>query len=377
MMPSAQLTVDTSAVAWNTRLFAGRTNGHLLAVLKADAFGHGDLAPIVLAGGATWLGTTSISDALVLRSRAAETRILSWLNPVDAPFEEALLADLDLAVPSEQHLHAISVAAAATGRVARIHLHVDLGINRDGAARGEWSALCQLAWLLTKLGRIRVDGIMGHLSSADDPQDPANRRERMLFDNAVRVARTHGLRPVVRHLAATAATLTQPDALYDLSRIGAGLYGIDPARSTTLRPALTLTAPVVSVKRVPRGSGVGYSHTWSTTRDTNLALLPLGYGDGLPRTASGRAWVQVRGRRRPIVGLFSMDQVVVDTGDDQMAPGDVATVFGAGGGGEPTVRDWAEWAGTIDHDIVVGIGARVQRRLTPSVAGTVAAEVSA
>jgi alanine racemase len=150
--------------------------------------------------------------------------------------------------------------------------------------------------------------------------------------------------------------------------VGAGLFGIDPARTTALRPALRLTAPVVSVKRVPRGSGVGYSHTWSTARDTSLALLPLGYGDGLPRTASGRAEVQLRGRRRPIVGVFSMDQVVVDVGDDLIRPGETATIFGSGDTGEPTVREWAEWAGTIDHAIMVGIGSRVRRSLSTGAA---------
>jgi alanine racemase len=181
MMNAGLLTVDERAVAWNTRLFAKRTNGHLMAVLKADSFGHGDLAPTVLQSGATWLGTTSVEDALVLRDQVRNARILSWLNPVDAPFEAALRAGIDLAVPSEQHLHAIARAAASAGVTARVHLHVDLGINRDGASRSEWVALCELARLHSVRGTVRVDGVMGHLSSADDPQDPANRRERLLF----------------------------------------------------------------------------------------------------------------------------------------------------------------------------------------------------
>ncbi|ROQ39744.1 alanine racemase [Frondihabitans sp. PhB188] len=363
MSTAAELTVDADAVARNTRLFAERAHGHLMAVLKADAFGHGDLARVATDNGASWLGTTSLADAHDLRERAPGTPILSWLNPVDADWGGAVVAGIDVAVPTAEHLHAVSRAAAAAGGIARIHLHIDLGINRDGAARSDWAALCELAALHERTsGRVRVVGIMGHLSSADAPSSPENARERMLFDNAVRVARARGLRPVVRHLAASAATLTQPEALYDLSRVGAGLYGIDPSRTTSLHSALTLTAPIVSVKRVGAGAGVGYAHTWSTSRPTSLALLPVGYGDGLPRTASGRAWVQVRGRRRPVVGLFSMDQVVVDVGDDPVMAGETATVFGPGDHGEPTVREWADWSGTIDHAIVVGIGARVTRR---------------
>lgn len=359
-MSHAELTVDADAVGRNARLFADRSHGHLMAVLKADAFGHGDLAPVALSNGATWLGTTSIDDALALRASSPEVPILSWLNPVDADWTGALAAGIDLAVPSAEHLHAISRAARALGRTAHVHLHIDLGINRDGASRSEWAALCELAALLR--ASVRVVGVMGHLSTADDPAAAENARERLLFDNAVRVAGRRGLRPLVRHLAASAATLTQPDALYDLSRVGAGLYGIDPSGTTRLHPALTLTAPVVSVKRVGAGEGVGYSHTFSTSRASTLALLPVGYGDGLPRTASGRAEVLLRGRRRPVVGLFSMDQIVVDLGDDTVQPGEVATVFGPGSAGEPTVHEWAGWSGTIDHAIVVGIGARVRRR---------------
>jgi alanine racemase len=169
------------------------------------------------------------------------------------------------------------------------------------------------------------------------------------------------LRPPLRHLAATAATLTDPLSQHTLCRVGAGLVGIDPTRTTPLRPAMTLTAPVVTLRDVAPGTPVGYGHTWASPRATRLALLPLGYADGLPRAASGRAEVLLRGRRCPVVGLVSMDQVVVDVGTLPVTVGDVATVFGPGDHGEPTVAEWAAWSGTIEHEIVTGIGARVLR----------------
>ena len=202
---------------------------------------------------------------------------------------------------------------------------------------------------------------MGHLGCADAPDDPANAVGRTAYTWGLGVARAAGLRPPLRHLAATAATLTDPDSLHTMSRVGAGLVGIDPSHTHALSPALTLTAPVVGVRRVPAGTCVGYGHLWSAPRSTTLALLPLGYADGLPRAVTGRAHVWLRGRRRAIVGRVSMDQVVVDVGDEPVEPGEVATVFGPGRDGEPTVAEWAAWADTIEHEIVTGIGARVGR----------------
>jgi alanine racemase len=206
-----------------------------------------------------------------------------------------------------------------------------------------------------------VVGVMGHLGCAEVPGHPANAAGRARFRWGVQVARRHGLRPPLRHLAATAATLTDPASLHTMSRVGAGLVGIDPSGTTRLSPALTLTAPVVGVRRVGAGTAVGYGHAWSSPRPTTLALLPVGYADGLPRGCEGRAEVWLVGRRRPVVGRVSMDQVVVDCGDDPVAVGAVATVFGPGRAGEPTVAEWAAWAGTIEHEIVTGIGGRVTR----------------
>jgi alanine racemase len=285
--------------------------------------------------------------------------VLSWLNPVDADFATAVERRVDLAVPGVEHLAAV---AGATGR-ARVHLHLDTGMARDGAPPAEWPRLCRAARLAEKRGEIVVAGVMGHLGCAEDPADPCNARGRTRFAWALEVARSCGLRPRERHLAATAATLTDPRSHHTMSRVGAGLVGIDPSRTTTLRPALTLTAPLVAVRRVRAGTPVGYGHSHVTARPTYLGLVPLGYADGLPRVASGHAEVLVRGRRAPVLGRISMDQTVVDLGAEGAELGDLVTVFGPGRAGEPTVSDWAVWSGTLEHEIVTGIGARVPRRL--------------
>ncbi len=359
------LTVDLSAVAANTRLFADRAANLLMAVVKADGFGHdgADVARTALSNGATWLGVTSVQEALSLRGAGIAAPVLSWLNAIDADFETAVRRSVHLAAPSAAHLHAIGRAAGREGRRADVHLHIDVGMARDGAEPAAWPELCHRARILERQQLIRVVAIMGHLGWADDSRDPLNVTGRRVFEWAAGEARRHGLRPRLRHLAATSATLTDRRTHFDLCRVGAGLVGIDPSRTTALRPAMTLTAPVVSVREVPRGTSVGYGHTHVTARRTRLALLPLGYADGIPRAASGRAWVQLRGRRHRVVGLVSMDQVVVDVGHSPVVPGDVALVFGPGDEGEPAVAEWAGWARTIEHEIVTGIGSRVATRV--------------
>ena len=362
----AVLTVDLHAVAENTRFFASRTSAEVMAVVKADGFGHGsaETARTALANGATWLGVTSIAEGLALREAGLGAPVLSWLNPVDADFGLALTAGIDLAVPSLRHLSAVMDAARASGRRARLHLHLDVGMARDGCEPAQWPGLCRAAFGGEQRGVLTVAGLMGHLGCADNPADRCNPAGRARFGQGLEAARAAGLRPVMRHLAATAATLTDPRTHHTLCRIGAGLVGIDPSRTTRLHPALTLTAPVVAVRWVRAGNPVGYGHSWTAPADTTLGLLPVGYADGMPRAASGHAEVMVGGLRCPVAGLISMDQTVVDLRTQQLHPGEVAVVFGPGASGEPTVADWAAWAGTIEHEIVTGIGARVPRQVT-------------
>lgn len=353
------LAIDLSAVAANTRRFVAAARGEVLAVVKADGFGHGlgDVARTAVAAGATWLGVTSIAEGVAVRDAGMDAPVLSWLNPVDADVPAAVRHRVDLAVPSVRHLAAVT----RSGHRARVHLQLDTGMARDGAPEEDWRELMAAARHAETAGQVTVVGVMGHLARAEEPGHPANALGRLALLRGVGMARRAGLRPSVRHLAATAATLTDPTTHLDLVRIGAGLVGIDPSGTTRLAAALRLTAPVVQVRRVAAGVGVGYGHIHVTDRATTLALLPVGYADGLPRVASGKAEVLVAGRRRPVVGMISMDQTVVDLGDDPVGPGDEAVVFGPGDEGEPTVDDWAAWAGTIPHEIVTGIGPRVLR----------------
>ncbi|SDK55489.1 alanine racemase [Actinopolyspora mzabensis] len=359
------LEIDLAAVAANTRRFVRQAHGEVMAVVKADGFGHGlhAVARTALAGGATWLGATSIAEALAVRGTGVEAPVLSWLNPVEADVTTACRHRIDLAVPSGRHLAAVVEAAARAGYRARVHLQLDTGMARDGAAPEEWPDLVRTARRAESAGHITVVGVMGHLARAAEPGHPANTTGLRAMLRGVETAGQAGLRPSTRHLAATAATLTDPDTHLDLVRIGAGLVGIDPSGSTRLRSALRLTAPVVQVRRVPAETGVGYGHTHVTDRATNLALLPIGYADGLRRDTSEGARVLVAGRRCPVAGVISMDQVVVDLGDDPVEPGTEAVVFGPGDDGEPTVDDWAHWAGTIPHEIVTGIGHRIRRSI--------------
>ncbi|MBO9523099.1 MAG: alanine racemase [Nocardioidaceae bacterium] len=357
----ARLTVDPAAIAANAREIASRTDAVVMAVVKADGFGHGavTVARTALANGATWLGVTSLAEGIALREAGLTAPVLSWLNPVAADWTAAVAAGIDVAIGSLAHLEALLATPSTDG--ARVHLHLDTGMARDGAEPSAWVSLCRTARRAEQCGRIRVVGLMGHLPCAGDPAHPANTTGRTRFAWGLGAAREAGLRPEHRHLAATAATLTDRRSHHTLVRVGAGLVGIDPSATTPLAGALTLTAPLVAVRRVRGGTGVGYDHTWTAPGPTTLGLLPLGYADGLPRVASGRAEVVVRGRRRPLVGLISMDQAVVDLGNDTAEPGEQVTVLGPGTHGEPTIHDWAGWSGTLPHEIVTGLGARAER----------------
>jgi alanine racemase len=363
-----RLAVDLGAVAANVRTFAGAVDGSIMAVVKADGFGHGavPIARTALANGATSLGVATIDEATGLRLAGIEAPVLSWLNPAGADFAAAVRNEIELAVPSMEHLRSVAAGARRAGRPARVHLHVDTGMGRDGASREEWFRLARLARRLELRRELEVVAVMSHLPCADQPGHPSTAAGREAFLEAVAIARGAGLRPRTLHLAATAAALGAADTHFDLCRIGAGLYGIGAG----LRPALRLTAPVTGVRDVAAGTAVGYGHAWVADRPTRLALVPLGYGDGVPRVAGPRAEVLIHGRRRRIAGAISMDQLVVDVGDLPVRIGDEVTLFGpggggpgggGGGGGEPTIADWSAWSLTIPHEIMTGLGARIPR----------------
>jgi len=373
----ARAVVDLGAVRGNVRALAAHApTAQVMAVVKADAYGHG-LVPAALAaveGGATWLGTAQIPEALQLR-RVGVTgvRVLAWLYAPGAPLREAVEADVDLSVASRWALHDVVAAAREAGRTARVHLKVDTGLGRNGLAPAELPDVLAAALAAEAEGVLRVVGLWSHLAFADDPGHPVVRRQAAVFAQSVAAVEAAGARLEVRHLANSAATLTAPDLHWDLVRPGVAVYGLSPVPQVGgperygLVPAMTLEAQLATVKPVPAGSGVSYGHEYVVPHDTVLGVVPIGYADGIPRHASGTAdrWggpLQVGGRRLGIAGRVCMDQVVVDLGPGAAeVAGDRVVLWGDGRDGGPTAQDWAEVAGTISYEIVTRLGARVPR----------------
>jgi alanine racemase len=367
----AEAVVDLDAVRTSTRrLVEVAPNAAVLAVVKADGYGHGMLpcAQAALDGGATWLGTAFLEEALALRAAGFTVPVMSWLAGPGEPLEQAVHAEIDLSASADWMLEEIAAAARAADRPARVHLKVDTGLSRAGATVQDWPDLVRTAMRLAAEGTVQPVGAWSHFARADAPDDPTVRGQVSVFREALDVAKGLGFVPELRHLANSAATLASPDAHFDLVRPGISVYGLSPgpavgtSEELGLVPAMTLRASAALVKRVPSGSGVSYSHRYVTARETTLALVPLGYADGIPRVATNTAEVFIGGRRRRIAGTVCMDQFVVDVEDDPISAGDDIVLFGPGGRGEPTAQDWAEVLGTINYEIVTRIGPRVPRR---------------
>ena len=360
--PDRVARIDTGAIRANTRrLKAVAGTPDLIAVVKADGYGHGMVtaAAAALEGGATWIGVADPAEALALRAAGVSAPVLAWLLDVAADFGPVAAAGVDLGVSTVDQLARI----AATAPGAAVQLKVETGLSRNGLAPEDWDRAFRLAADLESEGRIRVRGIFSHLANTSSEEDEAAEAR---FADAVRRADEAGLRPELRHLSSTAAALRRDQAAYTAVRTGIGLYGVSPyedgdAARLGLRPAMTLESRVAAVRRVPAGTGVSYDSTWRAERPTSLALVPLGYADGVPRAASNRAEVLVRGLRRPIRGRIAMDQFVIET-DGHVEVGDPVVLLGDPATGAPSAADWARWADTIGYEIVTRIGPRVQRR---------------
>lgn len=351
------------AIGKNVAIARARTRSKIMAVVKADGYGHGAItvARAAVASGAEWLGTTDIADASRLRAGGLTVPILAWLNPSGVDAEAAATGRIDVAVGSVCELEALLRQTSPCA--IRVHLHVDTGMAREGCPVEEWDALIERARQGQLQGKIRVVGLMGHLPLASQADPEANAPAVLCIRQAKRALSAAGLDVSITHLGATAGTLTDPATHFDMVRVGAGLTGIDPSGTIELYGASRLLAPVVHSARVKAGTPVGYGGTYVTDTSTNLSIIPLGYADGIPREISTDASVEIRGRRYPVVGRVSMDQIVIDTGEDYLPRGTVATIFGPQDGFTPTIHDWARWAGTIPHTIVTGIGPRVKRTI--------------
>ncbi|WP_433300708.1 alanine racemase [Actinoplanes sp. CA-030573] len=370
-MWQAEVRIDLDAIRDNVALMRAGTTAEVMAVVKGDGYGHGMLpsARAALAGGASWLGVATLDEGLALRRAGIDVPVLAWLHSPGMPLHEGVAARIDLSASTVSLVGELVEAARRAERTARVHLKLDTGLARAGATPAEWPAVLEAAAKAQADGDIDVVGVWSHFVYADAPGHETIDQQLATFADGLAVAERFGISPRYRHIANSAATLTRPDSHYDLVRPGIAVYGLSPIAKETiagetfgLRPAMTARARVAQTKRVPAGQGVSYGHTYYTQRETTLALVPLGYADGVPRAASNAGPVQLGGRRYRVAGRVCMDQIVLDVGDDQVAAGDVATLFGPGDDGGPTADDWAEVVGTINYEIVTRFGStRVPR----------------
>ncbi len=362
-MSRARAVIDLGAFAHNLQTLREHApSSQQLAVVKADAYGHG-LVPMARAArdaGAEWLGVALFSEALELRAAGDTGPVLAWLAAPDDPWAEVVAAGVDVGISTPAQLQRVPQGA-------KVHLKADTGLGRAGCPMAEWPQLCELAGRLQDAGRIEVVGVWSHFTVADEPANPLNTAQIAVFHEAVDAARAAGLDPQHLHLANSAATLALPDAHFTLVRPGIAMYGVSPGagmgtpQDLGLRPVMTLTAELMVVKRLPAGSGLSYGHLYALEREATTAVVPLGYADGIPRNATNVGPVFAAGRRRTVAGRVCMDQFVLDLGDDPAAEGDEVVLFGAGEHGVPLAEDWAQVTGTIGYEIVTRLGPRVDR----------------
>ena len=352
--------IDLRALASNVRALKRMIgDAKFMAVVKADAYGHGavECARAARDAGADWLGVCFIDEALELRRAGCDGPILAWLLSEDDDFVAAIESDIDLSVTSVAEFKRVEAAFAAVGKPMRVHIELDTGLARAGAAPYEWEELFTLA------SAVRVVSMWSHMANADTPLSPVYDSQRAEFERALELAASVGMAPDLRHMANSAATLARQEFHYDMVRVGMAMYGVSPMAEDnfpfTLSPVMTLRAAVTKVRTVPAGTGVSYGHRYVTDRETQLALLPLGYADGLPRAGTNKAPVQLNGARYTASGTICMDQFLIDVGNANVREGDIATIFGAGG---PSAREWGDACGTIGYEMTSRLGSRVVKR---------------
>lgn len=370
-MRAARAEVDLAAIAHNvSTLSALVAPAELCAVVKADGYGHGSIAvgQAALEAGATWLGVALVEEGAVLRKAGVEAPILLLSQPRPSDVSAAVRYGLHLSAYTAAGVEAVASAARAQGVVAPVHLKVNTGMNRVGAEIGD---IPTLAKDIARRPELELAALWTHCAVADEPDNPFTEVQLDRFDEVAAELEAAGLVPRLRHAANTAAAIDRPRSRYDLVRSGIGIYGISPAPAldgrVDLHPALSLRAEVSMVKRVAAGERISYGLRHRFARDTVVATVPIGYADGVPRRLSlVGGEVLVGGRRRPIVGVVTMDQLMVDCGDDSIAVGDEVVLLGRQGDDVITAVEWAEPLDTIAYEIVCGIGPRVPRSYLPA-----------
>jgi alanine racemase len=365
----AEAVVDLGAIEHNVRVLREHAGpAQVMAVVKADGYGHGatQVARASLAGGAAELGVATVDEALALRADGITAPVLAWLHPPGLDFGPALQADVEIAVSSVRQLDELLDAVRRTGRTATVTVKVDTGLNRNGVAPAHYRSMLTALRQAVAEDAIRPRGLMSHLVYADQPDNSVNDVQAQRFSEMLAQARSQGVRFEVAHLSNSTATMRRPDLAFDMVRPGVAVYGLSPVPALGdmgLVPAMTVKCAVALVKSVRAGEGVSYGHTWIAERDSTVALMPIGYADGVFRALGGRLEVLINGKRRPGVGRICMDQFLVDLGPGQIdvAEGDEAILFGPGSRGEPTAQDWADLLGTIHYEVVTSPRGRITR----------------
>lgn len=363
-----EVVVDLEAIRENV-VALGRHVGsaQIMAVVKSDAYGHGMLpaARAALAGGASWLGVVQLSDAVALRAAGITVPVLSLHGSPGAAHAEAIRHGIDLTAGDIGLLEQVVLAAQETGRPARVHLEADTGMGRGGAISADWPALVRAALAAEAAGQIKVVGLWSHFACADIPGHPSIGRQLEAFRAAVALAERAGVRPEVRHMANGPATVSLPESHFDLVRPGGAVFGLSTlpgGAPAWLRPAMTIRARLIQVKKVPAGTPVSYAHRFMTSADSILGVLPLGYNEGVPRQATNQpALLFTRGRRVPIAGTVNLNHLILDLGRGPARAGDEVIVFGPGDQGEATAQEWAEALNTISYEIVTRFTGKVPR----------------
>ena len=369
-MNRASAEVNLSAIADNLKLIKSKTDAQVLAVVKADAYGHGliQVGEAAADAGAEWLGTALLEEGIALRKSGIKIPIISWLTPLGEDFKTAIDLDVDLSISSIELLNEVVIAGKSVKKIPRVHIEVDTGMTRGGVG-DDWQIFLTELSKASKSKEIKVVGIWSHFARADEPDENMNKEQLATFEDRVKSLAMAGINPEFIHIANSAASLVNKSAHKNIIRWGIGLYGLSPdvnnlgdSQALKLKPAMKLKAKLHLVKSVKAGASVGYGATATTKSGTKLGVVTLGYADGIPRNANNLAGVFVAGMRAPLIGRVSMDQFVVDLGINSLAKtGDEVIVFGDGNGGEYTADEWAKASGTINYEIVTRIGSRVPR----------------
>ena len=365
-MRAARADIDLSAVAHNVAVLRAEVSPALLcAVVKADGYGHGAIAvsEAAVAAGADWLAVALVEEGAVLRKAGIQAPILLLSQPRPADLGAVVRYELRVCVHSVDAAELLAAAARDQGRVVRVHLKVDTGMHRVGVAPAD---ALEVAREIERRPELDLEGVFTHCAVADEPDNPFTDVQLDRFEAVVDELAEAGISPALRHAANSATAIVHPRGRYDLVRAGISVYGIAPAPGLAtelgLRPAMSLRAEVSMVKRVPAGEGISYGLRHRTDRETTVATVPIGYADGVPRRLGlAGGCVLIGGRRRPILGVVTMDQLMVDCGDDPVGVGDEVVLIGRQGDEEVTAEEWAGLLDTIAYEIVCGIGPRVPR----------------